>query len=131
MLKTAATIFGIILLIVGILGFIPQANVGSYLFGIFHVNLIHNLVHVASGIIAILCALASEYASRIYFQVFGIIYGIVALLGFYYMNQNILGILANNMADNILHVIIAVVALYLGFAYKNLPMSNSHDRRLE
>lgn len=128
MLKTSAIIFGIIMLAVGILGFIPQANVGNLLLGIFHVNLIHNLIHVATGIVAILCGLSSEHASRIYFQIFGIVYALVALLGFYYMDQPILGLIANNMADNLLHVIIAAASLYLGFFYSpETPVSNDRN----
>ncbi len=120
MLKTAAIIFGIILLAVGALGFVPQAKVGNLLLGIFHVNFIHNLFHIITGIIAILSGLRSNYASRIYFQIFGVIYAVLAILGFYYMDRHILGYIANNMADNILHILIAIVTLYLGF-FVDLP----------
>lgn len=115
MLKTAALIFGIIMLLVGILGFIPQATPGGMLLGIFHVNDVHNWIHILTGVVSILCGINSEHASRLFFQIFGIIYGIVAILGFFYGNHPILGIVANNLADAILHVVIAAVALYLGF----------------
>lgn len=117
MLKTIAIIFGIIILAVGVLGFVPQANNGELLLGIFHVNFIHNLVHIATGIAAILCGISTEYASRLFFQIFGVIYALVALLGFYYGDRDILGLLANNTADNLLHVVIAAISLYLGFFY--------------
>lgn len=114
-LKIIAVIFGVVFLVIGILGFIPQALVGQNLFGLFHVNAAHNIVHLMSGIVALWCGLSSERASRIYFQVFGIVYGIVALLGIYYQNQDILGVVANNVHDIWLHAVIAAVALYLGF----------------
>lgn len=115
MLKTCAIIFGIIMFVIGILGFIPQANPKGFLLGIFHVNLEHNLIHIVTGIISILCGLTSRHASRIFFKIFGIVYALVALLGFYYVDRPIFGLIANNIPDAILHVVIAIFALYLGF----------------
>jgi len=40
---------------------------------------------------------------------------VVAVLGFFMGNAPLLGIVSNNSADSVLHVVIAVVALYLGF----------------
>lgn len=117
MLKTSAIIFGIVMLIVGILGFIPQFTPHGLLFGLFHVNAEHNWIHILTGIVSILCGLTSEHASRLYFQIFGIIYALVAILGFFYGDRPILGLIANNLADAVLHVIIAIFALYLGFGY--------------
>jgi len=48
-----------------------------------------------------------------------VIYGLVAVLGFFYGDAPLLGIVANNAADSVLHVVIAVVALYLGFGMKS------------
>lgn len=117
MLKTIAIIFGIIMVAVGILGFVPQANTGDLLLGIFRVNGVHNLIHLATGAVAILCGLSTAHASKVFFQVFGIVYAIVAVLGFFYMDHSILGLVANNMADNLLHIVIAAASLYLGFAF--------------
>lgn len=116
MLKSIAIGFGAILLVVGIMGFIPQLTPHHYLLGIFHVNTAHNLVHVLSGIASIYAGMHSHYAARLFFQIFGVIYGLVAVLGFFYQDRPIFGILANNMADTLLHVLIAAVSLYLGFA---------------
>jgi len=44
-----------------------------------------------------------------------VIYTVVAVLGFFIGNAPLLGIVSNNSADSVLHVVIAVVALYLGF----------------
>jgi hypothetical protein len=120
MLKTFAITFGVIMLIVGVLGFVPQALPdGRNLLGLFHVNTAHNLIHLSTGLAAIVCGFLSEYASRLYFQIFGVIYGLVALLGFYYMDAPILGLIANNLANNFLHLAIAAFALYLGFVYRD------------
>jgi hypothetical protein len=60
----------------------------------------------------------SDKVSKTFFQVFGVIYALVAVLGFFTGDQPLLGIVSNNAADSVLHVVIAVVALYLGFGMK-------------
>lgn len=130
MLRTCAVIFGLVMLGVGALGFVPEANPNGLLLGFFHVNFEHNLVHIATGIVSILCGLISGHASRLFFQIFGGIYLIVAILGFYYGERPIFGILANNLPDAFLHTAIAVISLYLGFAYhhphETMPTSKHH-----
>jgi hypothetical protein len=115
MLKSVAVVFGVIVFAIGVLGFIPQVTEEGKLLGIFHVNDAHNLIHVLTGLIGIYCGTKGECASRLFFKVFGVVYAMIAALGFYYGDLPILGVIANNSADNILHVVIAVVALYLGF----------------
>jgi hypothetical protein len=115
MLKKAALFFGAIMLIVGILGFVPQTTPKGLLLGIFHVNAIHNWIHLLTGAVSLLCGISGNVASKRFFQIFGIVYGLVAILGFYYGDSNILGLVANNTADNFLHAAIAIVSLALGF----------------
>jgi hypothetical protein len=117
-LKSIAVVFGIVFVIVGALGWVPALAPGGKLLGWFDVNDAHNVVHLATGILAIVAGVTSERASRIFFQVFGVIYACVALLGFVGGDKALLGIVANNSADAVLHVIIAIVALYLGFGMK-------------
>jgi hypothetical protein len=57
--------------------------------------------------------------ARVYFRVFGVVYALVAVLGFYAGNGMLLGLISNNAADTWLHVAIAVVALVLGFGVKD------------
>jgi hypothetical protein len=85
---------------------------------VFAVNGAHNLVHVATGVVALIAGFASERGAKIFFQVFGIIYALVAVLGFVYGDQMLVGMVSNNMADTWLHVVIALLALYLGFMMK-------------
>ena len=115
MVKTAAIIFGLVFLLVGILGFVPAVTKDEMLLGIFHVNFAHNIVHLASGAIFLLCGMAGAGPSRTFFRIFGIVYALVAALGFYYGDQPILGIISNNTPDIWLHIVLAVVMLYLGF----------------
>jgi hypothetical protein len=118
MLKKAAIALGVVFVAVGLLGFVSAVTPNGKLLGVFEVNTAHNLVHLATGVVALLVGFVSEAAARLFFQVFGVIYAVVAALGFFYGNQPLLGVVANNMADAWLHVVIAVVALYLGFGTK-------------
>lgn len=96
------------------MGFVPGVTDNGHLMGIFQVDVAHNIVHLASGAAALLAAWAGRRAARAYFLGFGVLYGLVALLGFAYGNAPILGILANNAADSWLHVMIAATALAIG-----------------
>ena len=115
MIKTAALLFGIVFLLIGILGFVPGVAPDETLFKIFHVNAAHNIVHIASGIIFLIAAMAGAGASRAWFQIFGVIYAIVAVWGFVVGTGNTLWVVSNNPADTWLHVVPAVVMLFLGF----------------
>ena len=117
MVKTAAILFGIVFLAVGILGFFQGEPMddGRMLLGIFHVNPAHNFVHIASGVVFLLCGMAGAGPSRTFFKIFGIVYGLVAVMGFVVGNGKLLGLISNNMADVWLHVVLALAMLYLGF----------------
>jgi hypothetical protein len=115
MVKTAAILFGIVFLAIGVLGFVPGVTNNEMLLGIFHVNLAHNVVHLLTGAVALFAGLASAGAARTFFRIFGVVYALVAVLGFVQGEGMLLGLISNNMADTWLHVVIAVVALFLGF----------------
>ena len=121
MLKKICLLFGVVFVAVGLLGFVPGATEGEHLLGIFHVNATHNVVHILSGIAALICGSISTHAARMYFRLFGLIYGLVAVLGFVSGDRPIFGIISNNMADTWLHVAIAAVSLLLGFAVREAP----------
>ena len=117
MVKSAAILFGIVFLAVGILGFVPGITNDQMLLGIFHVNAAHNFVHLASGVVFLLCGMAGAGPSSTVFKIFGIVYALVAIMGFLHMGQdtNLLGLVSNNDADTWLHVVLALAMLYLGF----------------
>lgn len=123
MLKRIAVIFGAIFVIVGILGFIPGVTTYAAgedegrLLGAFAVDTLHNAVHILTGVAAIGVGLTSEAASRIYFKAFGIVYAVVAVLGFGYGAAPLLGVMANNLPDAALHALVATAALFLGFGH--------------
>lgn len=113
-----AWVFAVIFLTVGILGFVPGVTTSSgHLLGIFEVSALHNIIHLASGILAAIAASMSVAYSRLYFQAFGVIYGLVTVIGFV-QGSTVLGLIGVNLADNVLHLVIATIALYIGFALR-------------
>jgi len=120
MVKTLGMLFGIVFLAVGILGFVPGvATTGAdgmpMLLNIFMVNTVHSIVHIASGVVFLLASMSGAGAARLWFQVFGVIYAVVAVLGFMTPNGMLLGLISNNPADTWLHVVLAVAMLAIGF----------------
>jgi hypothetical protein len=120
MIKAAAILFGVVFLLVGVLGFVPSVTTNMngmpMLLGIFHVNAAHNVVHLVSGAVFLLCGLAGAGPSRTFFRIFGLVYAVVAVLGFMKGDGLLLGLISNNMADVWLHVVLAAAMLLLGFA---------------
>ncbi len=107
---TWARILGFVLLLVGILGFFME----SPLLGIFGVNLWHNIIHVVSGLIGIWAGFGAAAYAQNYNKWFGVIYLLVAVLGF----MNVLELLAVNAEDNWLHLVIGIVTAGIGFGAK-------------
>ncbi len=123
MVKAAAILFGVVFLVVGILGYVPaitpDTNDMPMLLGIFHVNGAHNIVHLASGIVFLLCGFSGTGPSRTFFRIFGVVYALVAVLGFAKGDGYLLGLISNNMADVWLHVALAAVMLIIGFGVRD------------
>lgn len=118
MLQKLALTFGIILTAVGVLGFVPGITSDGTLLGIFEVDVLHNIIHLLSGLLALGAARGMGLSPRRYFQVFGVVYAVVTIAGFL-QGETVLGLIGVNMADNVLHLAIAAVALYAGFGMKD------------
>lgn len=117
MVQKLAWVFGIVLTAVGILGYVPAIASGGLLLGIFQVDGLHNVIHILTGVLAIAAAWGAGTYARLYFKVFGVVYGLVTVLGFV-QGETVLGLFMVNAADNFLHLVIAAVALWVGFGMK-------------
>jgi hypothetical protein len=123
--RTPAQLFaylvGAVLVVVGLVGFIADSSFetgsginGDKLLGIFEINGIHNLVHIASGLL--LLAIAPKRATaKTGVIAFGVIYGVVTLIGLI-DGETVLGLLPVNPADNVLHIALTATALLAGVA---------------
>jgi hypothetical protein len=119
-----ALLFGAVLLIVGILGFIANSsfgagsNVNGSDFIIFEVNGWHNIVHILSGLLGL--ALWRRPASaRAYALGFGAVYLVVTVWGFITGDQ-VLWLIPVDTADNILHLLIAATGLAAGLSSREV-----------
>ena len=118
--RILALVLGIVFTLVGILGFFATSSMQpASLFG-FGVDVIHNIIHLVIG----LAGLATAFTgwSRRYNQVFGIIYlvlgiaGLVPPLHFGMMgDMRLLGLTYVNGADNVLHLVVGIVQIAVGF----------------
>lgn len=115
MLRMMAVLFGIGFIFAGVAGFFQPFMQDNLLFGYFEVDTIHNFVHIFSGVIAIMAATSYKY-TVLYFKLFGILYALVTVAGFVFKGDLGFMMMHVNMADNILHLVISVFALYLGFS---------------
>ena len=121
MIQKLAWVFAAVFVLVGVLGFVPGITTDGHLLGIFEVSTLHNIIHLATGIVAALVASSTE-KSTLFFKVFGVVYALVTVVGFVQGNT-VLGLIGVNLADNLLHLAIAAVALYVGFVYKEAQSS--------
>ena len=113
MARQFAIVFGAVYVLVGILGLILP----SPLLGIFGVNLLHDIVHLAVGGLwlgAAFGGILGADSPRKASQVIGVVYLLVAILGFA-LPDLMKQLLVIDMADNFLHLGTAVLALYIGF----------------
>ena len=83
---------GLILLIVGILGFIPGLAPHGMLFGVFMVSQMHSVIHLLSGLLFVAVGFSEnwELARRVTLG-FAILYGLITVLGFMSANNVVLG----------------------------------------
>jgi hypothetical protein len=109
--KMAAIVLGVVFLLVGILGFIPNPLVSPT--GLFAVNGMHNLVHIVSGAF-LLAGAYTALGARLSLQILGWVYAAVAILGIFSGNM-LLGLVLQNTADVWLHIGLAVVLLAAGY----------------
>ena len=114
MTQKIAWVFGIVFIILGALGFVPGVAAGGLLLGMFSLDIMHSVVYLISGAVAIAAAWHSDAYARLYFKIFGIVYAIFTVAGLL-QGDTILGLMATNIGDNLLDLIAAAIALWLGF----------------
>jgi uncharacterized membrane protein HdeD (DUF308 family) len=112
MAKTIVMVLGVVFVIIGVLGFFNDP-----VLKIFEVDMVHNIVHILSGLVALAMASMGESSAKTYAKVFGVIYLLVTILGFVMgTEEDLLGLMQINTADNYLHVLLTLVLLYVGFS---------------
>jgi hypothetical protein len=118
MFKRITIVLGFFFLAIGILGFIPTFTPMGHLFGIFHVNNANNILHLAIGLVGLWIGYFFSRASQLFLQVLGILFFILAVMGFILGHCYMLETFANNLADSIASLVIAIFCLYFGFWHR-------------
>ena len=108
--KTIVTVLGVVFVAIGLLGFVNDP-----ILGIFEVDAMHNIVHLLSGVLALGAVAMGMDAVRTYSKIFGVVYGLVAVVGLLTAGDMLLGVMEVNLADDLLHVVLAAAFLYVGF----------------
>lgn len=130
--RNFALIAGIAYLAAGILGFVPPllfAPPGDapglaitafygYLLGLFPVNLIHNLVHLAIGAWGIAAA-RSMTGALMYSRTLAIVYGVLAVMGLIPGMGTLFGLAPIHGHDVWLHALTALAAAYFGWMHRS------------
>lgn len=107
-----ALVFGVVYLLVGLLGFINNP-----ILGIFEVNALHNIVHLLIGGALVAGSSRHDTAKTVSLAV-GVAYLLVAVLGFV-ATDFLDDLIKINQADNFLHLVSGAVAVYFGTAGAN------------
>ena len=110
-------VIGVVFVLAGLLGFVNDP-----LLGILDVDAVHNIIHLATGILALIFTSQGEEQGRKFFLIFGIVYALVTILGFMVGEGKVLGLFAVNGADNIFHLLVTIVFLIIGL---KKPATNS------
>ncbi len=142
-IRRFALIWGIVFLLVGLAGFVPGflmpfapdhpplavESAGGLLFGLFPVNVLHNLVHIAFGIWGI-AVWRSVAGSRTYAQSVAVIYAIFVVMGFFPGLNTTFGLIPLFGHDIWLHAVLAAGGAYFGFVARPAEARGTvaHDR---
>ncbi len=115
-----AGVVGTVFIVVGLLGFTVSGDhsvaghTGGQLLGLFQVNILHNIVHIAVGAAMVAAAIAGTRAARVANTLIGAVYLALGLLGLFITGDNPLNIIALNGADNGLHLVMGAVLVTVG-----------------
>jgi len=129
MVKRITMLFGVVFLLVGILGFTVAGgmNMGDAanapkLLGLFPVNVLHNFVHLLFGVLGV-AASRSFSGAQLYCKAGGVIYLVLALLGF--IDPTTLGLIPIGGNDIWLHALLGLVLAGVGFTAKETVVARA------
>jgi hypothetical protein len=130
--RLSATVVAAVFLLVGILGFIPGVTTEydgmtfaghdstAMLLGVFHVSILHNIVHLLFGIVGLV--MARTVAGSTGFLIGGgAVYLLLWIYGLIIDFDSGANFVPLNTADNWLHLILGVGMLGLGLALRRAP----------
>ncbi len=121
-LQKLAGVFGVIFILVAVLGFISPGGLvmtmdptTGMVLGVFPVNLLHNIVHLAFGVWGLIAS-RTWAGSKTFFSAGGVIYVVLTLVGF--LSSTGFGLVPLGGADIWLHAVLAIAMLGIGLTAK-------------
>ncbi len=120
--------FGVIYVVIGVLGFIPGITVASdqpghnLLLGIFAVNTLHNLVHLIAGAGLIVAGLAAPGTATTLLTILAVIFALLVPASFI---APILEAVPLNVPDTLLHAVSALLVAYLAWTVARRPVGTT------
>lgn len=115
MLRILAVLFGIGFIFMGVAGFLSLFIIQDLLFGLYEVSTVNNIFAIVCGVLAIMSA-TSYRRTKHYFQLLGLVFMVLAVVGIATSGDLKLIMMHVNMADNIFRIIVAAIFIYLGFS---------------
>jgi hypothetical protein len=125
--RTAALVFGVAFLLVGVLGFVPGITAGyadlhfaghesgARLFGVFTVSVLHNLVHLVFGVLG-LVASRGNGGSRAFLMIGGGVYVLLWVFGLAMDHDSPANFIPVDNADDWLHLALGVAMIAAAIA---------------
>lgn len=103
---------GWVFVIIGVLGFFGNPLVGSSSGAMFWSDTNGNLVHILTGAVLLWVAYKSAHQTHSALKILGVIYLLIAVLGFWMTSSSLLGLMQVNSADNWLHLVLGVAMFW-------------------
>lgn len=134
--RGAALAVAAVFLLVGVLGFVPGftsdldritfagPGSGAHLIGVFHVSVLHNLVHLLFGAVGLAMARTAS-AARAFLIGGGAVYLVLWLYGLVVDKAATANFVPVNAADDWLHLGLGAGMVALGLALKGNPHARS------
>jgi hypothetical protein len=130
--KWYAIVVGVVLILVGLLGFINNPIVGeptATSTPLFVTGTVHNIVHLATGALALFIGYGMTGLNRANGLIaFGVMYALVLVLTL--VDPDLFGILnyGVNTLDHALHAVLAVASIGVGWWARNAPEGSMRTR---
>jgi hypothetical protein len=139
--QKSSVLVGVALFVLGVLGFIPgvTANYGSLAFaghgsdamllGVFQVSVLHNLIHLLSGVAGVLMS-RRPLPARNFLIGAGVAYMVLWTLGQFLAQDSPVNVLPVNSADNWLHLGLGTAMIGFGVAFSRYAPAKLRESRV-
>ncbi len=130
--RNFSIVAGVVYILVGVLGFIPGLltpptggpplavdQAYGLLLGLFPVNILHSMVHLAIGVWGVLAA-RTFGGARTFARSLAIIYGVLTVMGLIPGLNTVFGLIPLFGHDVWLHAVTAIVAAYFGWGERRM-----------